>query len=356
MKYDNITVLIPAYKPDERLIKLVDDLIEAGFRRVVVVDDGGGETYRPIFEALSGKARVLTHPVNRGKGAALKTGLKHIMQKPSDGVVTADADGQHTPADIARIADSLIAHKGALILGSRDKKAMPPRSKAGNTLPCAVFGLLTGLWISDTQTGLRGLPPEALEAFSKLDGDRYEYEINMLIAASAMRMPVVEETIETIYIDNNASSHFNALKDGLRIYKLMFREAGRFCLSSVISFVVDFLIFNLLHYAFGAGRVLSQVIARLISAPLNYALNTHMVFGKKPSKQSFGKYALLAVCILGISCLGHALLDKVLPAWLAKLLIDGVLYFVSYRLQRTQVFGDKEAPLEKKIGFRKPKK
>lgn len=346
MKYDKITVLIPAYKPDERLIKLVDDLIAADMRRIVVVDDGGGDAYRAIFEAIRDRATVLTHPVNRGKGAALKTGLKHIMRRPGAGVVTADADGQHTPEDIARIADELLKNPDTLVMGSRDKKQMPPRSKAGNTLTCAIFGLLTGLWLGDTQTGLRGLPASALEAFSDLDGDRYEYEINMLIAASVQRIPVKEVTIETIYIDNNASSHFNALKDGLKIYKLMFREAGKFCLASIISFAVDMALFALLHHAAGLSRVISQICARVVSAPLNYALNTRMVFAKKPSTQSFGKYILLAAIILGLSTLGHALFEKVLhfPAIPAKIIIDGVLYFVSYRVQRMHVFGQTEKP------------
>ena len=70
MKYDNITVLIPAYKPDRRLNQLVNDLLESGFTRIVVVDDGGGEPFRPIFADLQGKAEVLVHEVNRGKGAA----------------------------------------------------------------------------------------------------------------------------------------------------------------------------------------------------------------------------------------------------------------------------------------------
>ena len=166
MKYDSIAVLIPAYKPDRRLNKLVDDLREAGFINVVVVDDGGGEPFADIFADLRGKATVLTHPVNRGKGAALKTGLTEIMKTPGVGVVTADADGQHTPADVAKIADALLENPNTLIMGSRDKKAMPPRSKAGNTLTCGVFGLLTGLWISDTQTGLRGLPASALKRLS----------------------------------------------------------------------------------------------------------------------------------------------------------------------------------------------
>ena len=340
MKYDNIAVLIPAYKPDRRLNKLVDDLLEAGFKRIVVIDDGGGEAFAPIFADLRGKATVLTHPVNRGKGAGLKTGLTEIKKTPGVSVVTADADGQHTPADIAKIADALMANPDTLILGSRDKKAMPPRSKAGNTITCGVFGVLTGLWLGDTQTGLRGLPASALDRFSTLDGDRYEYEINMLICASEHNIPVKEIEIETIYIDNNASSHFNAFRDGLKIYALMFRQAGKFVLSSLISALVDLLLFSLLHYAIGWGRIAAQIGARVVSATLNYALNSRMVFGKKMTNQSFARYVVLAVVILACSCAGHWALEKLhMPAILAKIIVDGLLYLVSYRVQRSKVFG-----------------
>ena len=344
MKYDSIAVLIPAYKPDRRLNKLVDDLREAGFMNIVVVDDGGGEPFADIFADLRGKATVLTHPVNRGKGAALKTGLTEIMKTPGIGVVTADADGQHTPADVAKIADAILENPNALIMGSRDKKAMPPRSKAGNTLTCGVFGLLTGLWISDTQTGLRGLPASALKRFSALEGDRYEYEINMLIAASEDKIPVKEVEIETIYIDNNASSHFNALKDGLRIYKLMFRQAGKFVVSSLVSALIDIALFALLHYAAGWSRIAAQIGARVVSALVNYMLNSRMVFGKKMSGQSLLKYAVLAVFILACSCAGHWVLEQLhVPAILATIIVDGLLYIVSYRVQRSKVFGGGEA-------------
>ena len=339
MKYDNIAVLIPAYKPDRRLNQLVDDLLEAGFPHIVVVDDGGGAAYAPIFADLAGKATVLTHPVNRGKGAALKTGLREIAKTPGVSVVTADADGQHTPADIAKIAEALIASPETLILGSRDKKAMPLRSKAGNTLTCGVFGLLTGLWLGDTQTGLRGLPAGALQRFAALEGDRYEYEINMLICASEQRIPVKEVEIETIYIDNNASSHFNALKDGLKIYRLMFRQAGKFMLASLISALLDVLLWSLAHYALGWGRVAAQVGARVISAVVNYLLNSRMVFGKKPTNQSFARYALLALFILGCSCLGHMVFEWLhVPGLLSKIIVDGLLYLLSYRIQRAKVF------------------
>lgn len=342
MNYDSIAVLIPAYKPDERLITLVDDLRAAGFTRLVVIDDGGGAAYQHIFDALSGKADVLVHEVNRGKGAGLKTGLTYIRKWKGVGVVTADCDGQHTPADVAKIADALLAEPDALILGSRDKRQMPPRSKAGNTLTCGVFALLTGLRISDTQTGLRGLPACALERFSQLEGDRYEYEINMLIDASRIPLKVREVTIETIYIDNNSSSHFNAIKDGLRIYRLMFRQAGRFLLSAVLCTVLEYLLYSLLVYnAFPMhlNGWIAQLIVRCISSPVNYALNSKMVFERKPSGRTFLAYCALVVGALVASSAGIWLLQTIgLPPVLSKLIVDCVLFFVNYRVQRNVIF------------------
>ena len=342
MQAKQLCVLIPSLEPDERLPVYVDALLAADFGQIVIVNDGSSAEYDPIFASLSAKERcvVLRHDVNHGKGQALRTGVAYIRDHTDfAGIITADADGQHTPDDVAKIADALMAHPDALILGSRDKKAMPLRSKAGNTLTCGVFGLLTGLWISDTQTGLRGLPACALEAFSSLEGDRYEYEINMLIKANELKMPVEEVSIETIYIDNNSSSHFNGLKDGLKIYKLMFRQAGRFCASSVISAVIDYAMFIICHYAVHLTVVPAQIIARVISSLVNYTLNSHVVFGRKATPQSFVKYYLLAVCILACSCGGLELLTLIhVPELLAKIIVDAVLYVVSYRVQRGKIF------------------
>ena len=341
LDYDRIAVLIPAYKPDERLITLVDALREAGFTRLVAVDDGGGAPYRHIFDALEGKAEVLVHEVNRGKGAALKTGLEYIRRWEGVGVVTADCDGQHAPADVCRIADALLEQPDALILGSRDKRQMPPRSKAGNTLTCGVFALLTGLRISDTQTGLRGLPACALERFAHLEGDRYEYEINMLIEASRIPLKVREVTIETIYIDNNSSSHFNALRDGLRIYRLMFRQAGKFLLSAVACTVLEYLCYTLLVYPLPVhlNGWLAQLIVRAISSPVNYYLNSKMVFERKPAGRTFVAYCLLVVAVMVASSAGIGLLQLIgLPPVLSKLIVDCVLFFVNYRVQRNIIF------------------
>ena len=339
MKYDQIAVLIPAYKPDERLITLVDELREAGFTRLVVIDDGGGAAYRHIFAALSGKADVLVHEVNRGKGAGLKTGLEYIRKWPGVGVVTADCDGQHTPADCAKIADALLAEPDALILGTRDKSQMPPRSKVGNTLTCGVFALLTGMHISDTQTGLRGLPACALERFSKLDGDRYEYEINMLIDASRIPLKVREVTIETIYIDNNSSSHFHALRDGLRIYALMFRQAGKFVLSAVLCTLLEYLLYTVLVYPLHLDGAIGQLIVRVISSPVNYCLNSKMVFERKPTGRTFAFYCALVVAVMAASSAGIWLLESIhVTPVLAKIIVDCVLFFVNYRVQRNRIF------------------
>ncbi len=342
MNYDNIAVLIPAYKPDRRLNQLVDDLLAAGFNNLVVVDDGGGAPYREIFNDLTGKAAVLVHEVNRGKGAALKTGLTHIMKTPGVSVVTADSDGQHTPEDVKKIADVLIEKPDSLVLGVRDKSQMPPRSKAGNTLTCGVFGLTTGLWITDTQTGLRGLPASSLAPFAVLEGDRYEYEMNMLIDAAKRRVKVEEVKIETIYIDNNAGSHFNAVKDGLRIYKLLFRQVGAFMGSSLVSSLVDYVMFLLLRWLVPGIMLVAVAGARIVSSLFNYFVNRDVVFKAKSDHGSFIRYYMLVAVIMLLNYLGILLLTGLcIPDIVAKIIMDALLFIVSYRAQNKLVFKKK---------------
>ena len=342
MNYNNIAVLIPAYKPDRRLNQLVDDLISAGFPRIVVVDDGGGEPFRAIFNDLTDKAEVLVHEVNRGKGAALKTGLAHLCKTPGVSVVTADADGQHTPADVKKIADMLIEKPDHLVMGVRDKKQMPPRSKFGNTLTCGVFALTTGLWISDTQTGLRGLPAAELAAFSVLDGDRYEYEMNMLIDVAKRKVSVSEIKIDTIYIDDNASSHFNAVKDGLRIYKLLFGKVGAFMGSSLCSAVVDYLMFILLRWLVPGIMLVAVAGSRIVSSLFNYFVNREVVFKAKADHGSFVRYYLLVATIMLLNYLGIMALTSIgLGDVFAKIIMDALLFIVSYRVQNKIVFKKK---------------
>ena len=225
-KYTRAVVLIPAYKPDERLIDLTRELIDNKLD-VLLVDDGGKEAFRHIFEACrSLGAEVAVHAVNMGKGRALKTGINAALLRWPDmaGIVTADADGQHTPKDILRLIDALHAHPDKLVLGSRAFTGnVPKKSLWGNKITRTVYALVSGVKVGDTQTGLRALPRCALEAMARIDGERYEYEMNVLLKLREMNIGVFEVPIETIYINDNAGSHFNPVRDAIKIYSVILR-------------------------------------------------------------------------------------------------------------------------------------
>lgn len=221
-------ILIPAYKPDMRLVELTNLLLTHDDLRVVVVDDGSGEGFRDVFSALDGRVHFITYPVNKGKGGALKTGIKYIYDNmpECERLITADADGQHTYPDIQKVIEKSIECPGALVLGSREFDGdVPFRSKFGNSLTRLVFSVATGVRVRDTQTGLRGFDREGMKAFLDVPGERYEYEINVLLVAARSKTPIHEVTIKTVYINDNESSHFNPVKDSMKIYSCIFRFA-----------------------------------------------------------------------------------------------------------------------------------
>ena len=169
-------VVIPAYQPDETLVTITDRLWVYGCR-IVVVDDGSGKEYQSLFERLEDICVVLHHRKNRGKGAAIKTGLRYIKREfwDSEVVGTMDADGQHLPDDMIRLLESAREHPDALILGVRKTgKEMPLRSRLGNQITRAVFHLLSGVKVSDTQTGLRAFGAQQIERMCQIRGERYE--------------------------------------------------------------------------------------------------------------------------------------------------------------------------------------
>ena len=333
---NRIEILIPAYKPSDAMLTLVLQLLEKDCS-VTLVDDGGGEDFAALFEqAENAGATVLHHAQNRGKGAALKTGFTYLAQQGCIGAVTADADGQHTCADICRVKEALAQNPTQLILGVRDLSQMPLRSKFGNTLTRFLFSALYGLRITDTQTGLRGVPLGALtEKSTALSGERYEYETNQLIFAKSIFSDIAEVPIETIYENGNASSHFRPIQDGMRIYALLFRHFPFFLLSSLAAFGLDYILFNLLFYPCALGTIGSTVIARVVSAAGNFLVNKNIVFRKSGKKYTAVRYFSLAAFILLLNCIVMYLLVNVLhlPAFVAKILVEALLYFISFTLQ-----------------------
>lgn len=219
-------VLIPAYEPDTKLIELVQNLKknEVG---ILVVNDGSGKDYESIFDAVSEQAMVISLPQNSGKGAALKYGMQHIKEyyPNCEHFATCDADGQHKPEDVCRVFETL--HKGAdFVLTVRKlNRKIPLRSKIGNDLSRFVYTVLTCCYLSDNQSGLRGFHVKHIEWLLKVKKDKYDYEMNVLYYASKQKITITTLPIEAIYIDNNESSHFNPIKDTIRIYKCLLESS-----------------------------------------------------------------------------------------------------------------------------------
>ena len=355
-------ILIPSLEPDERLPVYVTALLERGFRQVVVVDDGSSAEYQDIFSRLAAMegCHVLHHEVNRGKGAGLKTGYRWIEEHCPDctGVITADADGQHTVEDCWRLAEALPEDTQALYLGSRDFSLphVPPKSRVGNRITTFVFWALYGQWLPDTQTGLRAFRREELPFMIEVDGERFEYEMNVLIACARAHISMLPLTIETVYENDNAGTHFHPIRDSVRIYKVIFGNFFRFVGTSLLSFLIDqglaWLLADVVlnHYGISHEGIIwaRGLLARLVSSVCNFLMNRSFVFKLKGSaKSAVWKYAVLCVVIICLSNLGVTLLSAVgVNDRLAKMICDTLLYFVSYRAQNRWVFQDQKEAVQ----------
>ncbi|AZN42573.1 bifunctional glycosyltransferase family 2/GtrA family protein [Paenibacillus albus] len=343
-----MTVLIPAYEPDHRLLELIANLQRVDSKmHIVVVDDGSGEGYRDLFN-IAGAAgcTVLIHPTNQGKGLALKTGFRHLIEIGStEGVVCADSDGQHLPSDIMRIIAAVDENPNELVLGCRYFTGKVPfRSRFGNSATRMVYTLTTGRRIQDTQTGLRGFSASMLNWLCQIPGERFEYEMNMLLAAQEEGIRMYEVPIDTIYLEQNKSSHFRPVADSVKVYA----PIVKFCSSSLLSALLDFALLFLLQLATGSLLV-SVAGARVGSSVVNYSMNRRFVFNKKqkPSVLSSApKYFALVVLILMFNYGFMYLYNESfgLPLIVAKLLTEGTLFVFSFWTQRQFVFRAERLP------------
>jgi putative flippase GtrA len=336
-----VIVLVPAYEPDGRLIALVDALrVTAPEAHLLVVDDGSGPAFAGVFDAARQRGCVvLSHPANRGKGAALKTGFRFIADHaPAESeVVCADSDGQHSPDDVLRVA-AHVRNGADQVLGVRGfTGTVPLRSRFGNTLTRMLFRLATGRDVRDTQTGLRGYSTQLLPWLLSVPGERFEYEVNTLLQAVRRGLPVDQVDIATIYLEGNASSHFRPVLDSARIYAPLLT----FLLSSFAAFLLDTTALLVLHGLLG-GLLVPLVGARVLSSSVNFAVNRRLVFaapGARNLRAAAARYAGLAVALLAanyallavLSALGLGLLP-------AKLLTEVLLVTASYQVQRRGVF------------------
>lgn len=352
-----VPVLIPAYEPDERLLGLLTSLRDCGFRDIILVDDGSGKEYSELFDRALGiignsGGILLRHEVNRGKGRALKTGFAYVLKhRPGTiGVVTADSDGQHTVDCIRSVMLRLAEKPDALVLGVRtfEGEHVPWKSAFGNKLTMKVLGYVSGVQVSDTQTGLRGIPRVFMRELLDVPGERFEFETQMLLE-TAGRYSIEEVPIRTIYDSKeNHQTHFNPLKDSIRIYRILGAKFIKYIFASLSSSVIDLLLFALFCRLL-RGRPLplpyvavSTVLARFLSAAYNFTVNYKVVFrsSEKVGRSAF-KYILLAVVQMTLSAAfvtGGTVLLPLIPEVLIKVVVDTVLFLISYYVQRKCIF------------------
>lgn len=339
-----MVAVIPAYQPDEKLLGVAESLLKQTDYAVLIVDDGSRESCQPIFAQLEGYDRitVLHHEVNKGKGAAMKTAFRYIQEHmpEEEGLITIDADGQHLTPDVIRVVNTFREHRDALVTGSRRFTGdVPFKSMAGNTITRGVFAISTGVRVYDTQTGLRAFATALIPQMLSLQGDRYEYEISQLLYCCRERIPIVEVPIETVYIEDNASSHFHPLRDGWKIYKIILSFASSSLLSFLFEYVVFLALSALIEDTLVGKLLISTVVSRVLSSILNYYLNQKMVF-EQHNRTSFVKYVITAVLVYGLhyGLLYLSTFTIGIPRTIGYILVQLIVYPVSFYLQRKFVF------------------
>ena len=359
-----ISVVLPSLDPDEKLIAVIDGLLEYGFSHIILVNDGSKPENLHYFSDLAAQhpeIHLLHHEVNKGKGAALKNAFRYFLENCPEGlgVVTVDGDNQHHPADTRACCEHML-QTGHTTLGCRDFTLdhVPPRSRFGNHTTSAIFKLFVGMTISDTQTGLRAIPRDVVEQLMDVSGDRFEYETNMLLAFKNKGIPFDEVKIRTVYIEENKSSHFRVIHDSWRIYKLILAHFFRYTISSLISAVVDTASFSLLSFLLSPilqGLSLTAaagVTARVISSLLNFFLNKEVVFRTQVNtKKALIRYYTLALPQMAAQVLltqgvytlfsisdGANGLRTVIYA-----VVMTALYFLSYMIQQRWVFAPQKS-------------
>lgn len=350
--------IIPAYEPLPSLPELVRETLKITLLKgVVVVDDGSvkegtAETFAEI-EKIEG-CILLRHPKNKGKGASMKTAFKYLLEKDENiiGAVTVDADGQHLPVDIEKVLSSFLEHQEDYVLGVRDFSTLevkiPWRSRFGNNMTEKVFKFFTGTPLKDTQTGLRVYPRDFMMEALNIKPDRYEFELEALLRYYRCGMGIIRQVpITTVYEENNPSSHFNPIKDSIRIYAIFLKFIG----ASVISSIIDFVIFTIMILCLGSDRVvfgcssifLSLLTARIISCSVNFVLDKEAVFGSKGHwlRQSL-LFFLLAIFLFTASYFGiRGLKHFGIHPIIAKILVEGTLFFLSFAFQNSVIFRSK---------------
>lgn len=340
----NVSIIIPSLDPDEKLSGVIEAVRSVGFCDIILVDDGSKAENKKFFPS-GDDITLLTHEKNYGKGQALKTALKYVIENRPEtiGVITCDGDGQHLAKDVLAVGKKM-AECGKFILGVRDFSLpdVPPKSRIGNRISSAALAICCGSYISDTQTGLRAIPASLLKPMSEIEGSRFEYETNVLLELRNMKAQYDEVKIETVYLNENKGTHFHPVKDTIRI----FSQIIKYLISSLAAFATDIILFIICNKLLLLGVMLSTVIARIISSAVNFTLNKKVVFHSHGNSiKALMKYYALAIPVMLISafgvkglCLLLSVPDNSIIITLIKVIVDFILFILNYNLQKKWIF------------------
>ncbi len=214
-------VLIPALNAE----KSIGDIIRGCLRvteNAVLVDDGSSDRTGEV--AREAGASVLRHEVNRGKGAALKTGFAYALEKGFEGVVTLDADGQHLPGEIPKLVAARESTGADLIIGSREHlfDQMLVRRRLANRFSAWSIAKTSGTGVTDSQSGFRFYSADLLRSVT-LKSNGFDMESEVIVRAGRGGFRVIVVPIELGFIDGVTTSHYRPLGDTLRIAWTVFK-------------------------------------------------------------------------------------------------------------------------------------
>lgn len=368
----HVTIIVPSYNPDDKLEEVVKGLVAGGFDDIIVVNDGSKEECLPRFEAVKQYKEVtlLVHEINQGKGRAMKTAFAYVLENRPDsiGVITVDGDNQHTVKDIRYMAEKMAEDPNSVYIGCRSFKdpRIPWRSRFGNNTTANLFKYVLRIPVSDTQTGLRGTPVKYLPALIDTKGERYEFETEMFFTLKEKKIPFKQTTIETVYIEENETSHFHPIRDSWKIYKLilayMFKKLFRFIKfmgSSFLSFLTDWGVYSLLLFVLD-GKLGDKIVlaiavvsGKLLSSILNFILNKKVVFKSDAGHGGLIlRYYTLWLCqtacsyglIYGLGMIFGK--ESVIVRMILKPIVDVILFVLSYKIQKNWVFKGKNNKTE----------
>ena len=214
-----VLIITPAYNEEKVLSGVIRNIktelqsLKDMNADVMVVNDGSSDNTKTVAEKST---TTISHLVNMGSGAATRTGLEYAKRNNYDYAVTIDADGQHLATDLTKVINKLVSENYDLVIGSRllDAEGMPYHRVLGNKLLNLATGIIFGVRVTDSQSGLKGFSRKAIEKID-IRSNGFEFCSEIVWRAKQANLKIIEVPIKAVYTDYSLAkgqSNINALR------------------------------------------------------------------------------------------------------------------------------------------------